>query len=120
MVHTSLLQRAVRTWYNIADELDLHWIEHYKDWRLNERHYGALQGLNKAETAAKYGDEQVKIWRRSYDIAPPELDMRDHRHPRYEIKYKSIPAELLPRSESLKTTVKRVVPYWTKVIQPQI
>ena len=83
MCHTSVLQRAIKTWYNIADQLDLNWIEHHKHWRLNERHYGALQGLNKAETAQQYGDDQVNVWRRSYDVPPPTLDIDDDRHPRY-------------------------------------
>ena len=90
------------------------------DWRLNERHYGALQGLNKAETAEKHGDEQVLIWRRSYDIPPPELDYNDERHPRFDKLYSGIATDLLPNSESLKDTVKRFMPYWFDVIKPEI
>ena len=90
------------------------------DWRLNERHYGGLQGLNKAETAEKHGDEQVLIWRRSYDIPPPELDYNDERHPRFDKLYSEIATDLLPNSESLKDTVKRFMPYWFDVIKPEI
>jgi len=85
--YTSVLQRAIKTYYTIAGELDLNWIPHYKHWRLNERHYGALQGLNKAETAKKHGEEQVLQWRRSYDIPPPSLDLDDERHPRFAQQY---------------------------------
>jgi len=95
-------------------------IETIYNWRLNERHYGALQGLNKAETALKYGDEQVLIWRRSYDIRPPELDWDDERHPRVDKKYKTLKKEELPSSECLKDTVLRFLPYWEKTISPEV
>ena len=96
------------------------WIPHYKTWRLNERHYGALQGFNKAETAAKHGEELVNQWRRSYDIPPPELDLTDERHPSFERRYSGLPADVLPKTESLKTTVDRVLPYWYDTICPQV
>ena len=94
------------------------WIPHHKTWRLNERHYGALQGLNKAETAEKHGEEQVLKWRRSYDIPPPELDLEDERHPRFERRYGDLPPDVLPKTESLKITVDRVLPYWYDTICP--
>lgn len=100
--------------------MDCLWIPHHKTWRLNERHYGALQGLNKAETAEKHGEEQVLQWRRSYDIPPPELDMEDPRHPQFERRYTGLPATILPRTESLKITVDRVLPYWYDTLCPQI
>lgn len=117
---TSLLSRAIRTLNVILDEMDLTWIPVTKHWELNERHYGALQGLNKAETAAKHGDEQVFIWRRSYDLPPPPIDSSDPRHPRQDPRYASIPANLLPSTESLKDTVARVIPFWEKMIAPQV
>jgi 2,3-bisphosphoglycerate-dependent phosphoglycerate mutase len=115
---TSVLKRAIRTLWHIQDEMDLMWIPVVRDWRLNERHYGALQGLNKAETAAKYGDEQVHIWRRSYDIPPPPLDPDDKRHPAHDPRYAGIAG--LPATESLATTLERVLPCWTDVIAPQL
>ncbi len=115
---TSVLKRAIRTLWLMLDEMDQMWIPVVRDWRLNERHYGALQGLNKAETAAKYGDEQVHIWRRSYDIPPPELDLDDDRHPANDSRYAGI--EGLPASESLKTTLDRVKPCWEDVIAPDL
>tara|TARA_B100000085_G_scaffold278669_1_gene300809 strand:+ start:248 stop:994 length:747 start_codon:yes stop_codon:yes gene_type:complete len=120
VVHTSLLKRANRTMEICIDEMGLSKVSKKFDWRLNERHYGALQGLNKAETAEKHGDEQVLIWRRSYDIPPPELDYNDERHPRFDKLYSEITADLLPNSESLKDTVKRFMPYWHDVIKPEI
>ena len=115
---TSVLTRAIRTLWIIMDELDRLWLPVVRDWRLNERHYGALQGLNKAETAAKYGDEQVHIWRRSYSTLPPELEAGDERHPRHDPRYAGI-AEL-PGAESLATTLERVQPCWEELIEPEI
>ena len=120
VAYTSLLKRAIRTCWIALDELDLLWLPTYRSWRLNERHYGALQGLNKAETAAKHGDEQVKIWRRSYDIPPPALTADDPRHAGRDPRYaKMSPAEL-PLAESLKDTVARFLPYWNETIAPAI
>jgi 2,3-bisphosphoglycerate-dependent phosphoglycerate mutase len=117
---TSVLKRAIRTlWYSL-DALDLMWIPVEKSWRLNERHYGALQGLNKAETAQKHGDDQVKIWRRSYDIPPPPLTTDDERHPARDPRYASLDAGELPLTESLKDTVARFLPYWHGTIAPTI
>jgi 2,3-bisphosphoglycerate-dependent phosphoglycerate mutase len=117
---TSVLKRAIRTlWYSL-DALDLMWIPVEKDWRLNERHYGALQGLNKAETAHKHGDDQVKIWRRSYDIPPPPLTPDDERHPSRDPRYVSLDPNVLPLTESLKDTVARFLPYWHQAIAPTI
>ena len=118
IAYTSVLKRAIRTLWHIQDQMDLMWIPVIRDWRLNERHYGALQGLNKAETAAKYGDEQVHIWRRSYDIPPPPLDISDERHPAHDPRYAGITG--LPATESLATTLDRVRPCWTEVIAPQL
>ena len=120
VVHTSLLKRANRTMEICIDEMGLSNVSKKFDWRLNERHYGSLQGLNKAETAEKHGDEQVLIWRRSYDVRPPELDYDDERHPRFDSLYSKMPAELLPSSECLKDTVERFMPYWFDVIKPGI
>ena len=119
MAHTSNLTRAIKTYNTVAEEMGHLWIPHYKSWRLNERHYGALQGLNKAETAEKHGEEQVLKWRRSYDIPPPELEMDDERHPRFDRRYGLLPPDVLPRTESLKITVDRVLPYWNDTICPQ-
>ena len=120
VAYTSLLKRAIRTCWITLDELDLLWIPVYRSWRLNERHYGALQGLNKAETAAKHGDDQVKIWRRSYDIPPPALAPDDPRHAGRDPRYaKMSPAEL-PLAESLKDTVARFLPYWDETVAPSI
>ena len=118
IAYTSVLKRAIRTLWHIQDQMDLMWIPVIRDWRLNERHYGALQGLNKAETAAKYGDDQVHIWRRSYDIPPPPLDASDERHPSHDPRYAGIAG--LPSTESLATTLDRVLPCWTDVIAPQL
>jgi 2,3-bisphosphoglycerate-dependent phosphoglycerate mutase len=115
---TSVLKRAIRTLWLILDEMDLMWIPVIRDWRLNERHYGALTGLNKAETAAKYGEDQVHIWRRSYDIPPPELELDDERHPSHDPRYAGISS--LPASESLATTLERVAPCWEQVIAPEL
>jgi 2,3-bisphosphoglycerate-dependent phosphoglycerate mutase len=120
LAYTSVLKRAIRTLWFILDELDLMWIPVRNAWELNERHYGALQGLNKAETAAKFGDEQVKIWRRSYDTPPPELTPSDERFPGNDPRYKNVPRNRLPLTESLKETVARVVPYWEQTIVPDI
>src|SRR5436189_2567549 len=120
IAYVSVLKRAIRTLNIALDELDLLWIPVIKHWRLNERHYGALQGLNKAETAAQHGEDQVKIWRRSYDIPPPPLALDDPRHPSHDPRYASIPADELPRSESLKDTVARFMPYWHETIAPTI
>lgn len=116
--YTSVLKRAIRTLWIILDEMDLMWIPETKSWLLNERHYGGLQGLDKAETAAKYGDEQVKIWRRSYDIPPPELDETDERYLGNDPRYADVAN--FPKTECLKDTVKRVVPYWESEISPKI
>jgi 2,3-bisphosphoglycerate-dependent phosphoglycerate mutase len=117
---TSVLKRAIRTLGIALDTLDLLWIPVTKNWRLNERHYGALQGLNKAETAAKYGDAQVKIWRRSFDIPPPPLTPDDPRHPSHDPRYKGLRPSELPLTESLKETVARFMPYWHATIAPAI
>ncbi|WP_373128166.1 2,3-diphosphoglycerate-dependent phosphoglycerate mutase [Dielma fastidiosa] len=116
--YTSYLKRAIHTLNLILDEMDRAWLPVNKSWRLNERHYGALQGLNKAETAAKYGEEQVKIWRRSYDILPPALASDDERQPSKQPMYRGINIQDLPSSESLKTTIERVVPYFENCIKP--
>ena len=115
---TSVLKRAIRTLWIMLDEMDRVWIPVIRDWRLNERHYGALQGLNKGETAAKYGDEQVHIWRRSYAIPPPALEIDDERHPAHDKRYAGI--ENLPATESLATTLERVLPCWEDSIVPQL
>ena len=118
VAYTSVLKRAIRTLWIILDEMDLMWIPVVRSWRLNERHYGALQGLNKAETAAEHGEDQVKIWRRSYDIPPPALDISDERHPCHDPRYAGI--DNLPGTESLKTTLDRVKPYWDERIAPDL
>lgn len=115
--YTSYLKRAIHTASAVLGELDEEWIPIVKDWRLNERHYGALQGLNKAETAAKYGAEQVRIWRRSFDIRPPALDPADERNPALQKMYRNVEKTLLPLTESLKDTIARVVPYYENVIK---
>ena len=118
--YTSVLTRAIRTLFYSLDALDLLWIPVKKSWRLNERHYGALQGLNKAETAAKHGDEQTKIWRRSYDIPPPALTVDDPRHPSHDPRYRSLDPRDLPSTECLKDTVARFLPLWHDEIAPAI
>ena len=120
VAYTSVLKRAIRTLWTVLDDMDMMWIPVHRSWRLNERHYGALQGLNKAETAEKHGEDQVKIWRRSYDIPPPPLDLDDPRHPSRDRRYSSLPAAELPRSESLKDTVARFMPFWDQTIAPEI
>ncbi len=120
LVFTSLLKRAIRTCNIALDELDQLWLPVERSWRLNERHYGALQGLNKAETAAKHGEDQVKIWRRAYAIAPPPLTPDDPRHPSRDPRYAGVPPGDLPLTESLKDTVARFLPYWHASIAPQI
>ena len=117
---TSVLKRAIRTLWMIQDEMDLMWIPVHRSWRLNERHYGALQGLNKAETAAKFGEAQVKIWRRSYDVPPPVLTADDERFPGHDPRYRSLGPSDLPLTECLKDTVARVLPYWNQTIAPAI
>jgi 2,3-bisphosphoglycerate-dependent phosphoglycerate mutase len=118
--YTSVLKRAIRTLWIILDEMDLMWIPETKSWLLNERHYGALQGLNKAETAAQYGEEQVLIWRRSYDVLPTLLDEKDERWLGSDPRYSGIKPEMFPRAEALKQTVERVVPYYQTEIAPKI
>ena len=120
LAFTSVLKRAIRTLWIALDEMDLMWIPVEKSWRLNERHYGGLQGLNKAETAAKHGEAQVKIWRRSYDIPPPALDRDDPRHPSRDPRYASLSPSELPLTESLKDTVARFLPYWHETIAPAV
>lgn len=117
---TSVLKRAIKTLWLALEELDQVWIPVFNSWRLNERHYGALQGLNKAEMAAKFGDEQVLIWRRSYDTPPPALDPDDPRHPRHDPRYAALSPQELPRTESLKDTVARFIPYWHETVAPVI
>jgi 2,3-bisphosphoglycerate-dependent phosphoglycerate mutase len=118
--YTSVLKRATRTLNIIQEELDLDWIPVVRAWQLNERHYGALQGLNKAEMAVKYGEAQVKIWRRSYDVPPPALELTDERHPRFDRRYADLTPEQLPATESLKITLERVLPYWHSTLAPAI
>ena len=120
VAYTSVLKRAIRTCWIALDELDLLWIPMERNWRLNERHYGALQGLNKAETAARHGEEQTLIWRRSYDIPPPPLDADDPRHPSHDPRYASLRPDELPSTESLKSTVERFLPYWMETIAPAV
>ena len=117
---TSLLKRAIRTLNFALEEMDRLWLPVEKDWRLNERHYGALQGLNKAETAAKFGEQQVLVWRRSYDIPPPALEPGDERHPGRDRRYAGLDPARLPLTECLKDTVARVVPYWSEHIAPRV
>jgi len=118
--YTSVLKRAIRTLWIVLDEMDLMWIPVERSWRLNERHYGALQGLNKAETAAKYGEAQVKIWRRSYAIQPPPLEASDERFPGRDPRYHNLSPKELPLTECLKDTVERFLPYWHETIAPAI
>ena len=117
---TSVLKRAIRTLWIALDEMDRMWIPVERSWRLNERHYGALQGLNKAQTVEKHGEAQVKIWRRSYDVPPPKLELDDQRHPRFDARYASVPAAELPAAESLKDTLARVLPFWNSRIAPEL
>ena len=120
LAHTSVLKRAIRTLWIALDEMDLMWIPVRRSWRLNERHYGALQGLNKKDTAEKFGMEQVHIWRRSYDIPPPGLDEGDERFPGRDPRYAALTPEEVPRTESLKMTLERVLPYWHETIVPDL
>ena len=120
IAYTSVLKRAIRTLWITLDGLDLMWIPVIRHWRLNERHYGALQGLNKAETAQKFGDDQVKIWRRSYDIQPPALEKNDERYPGKDPRYADLKDNELPLTECLKDTVARFVPYWEETIAPAV
>ncbi|HLF18015.1 MAG TPA: 2,3-diphosphoglycerate-dependent phosphoglycerate mutase [Candidatus Omnitrophota bacterium] len=117
---TSVLKRAIRTLWIVLDEMDLMWIPVHRSWRLNERHYGALQGLNKSETAQKFGEEQVLIWRRSYDVPPPPLEESDKRHPLHDPRYKDLKKIDLPSTESLELTVKRFLSYWNETIAPVV
>jgi 2,3-bisphosphoglycerate-dependent phosphoglycerate mutase len=120
IAYTSVLKRAIRTLWIVLDEMDLMWIPVIRNWRLNERHYGALQGLNKSETAQKYGDAQVKLWRRSYDIQPPALEKNDNRYPGNDPRYSELSESELPLTECLKDTVNRFVPYWENTIAPTV
>ena len=120
VAYTSVLKRAIKTLWLVLEEMDLEWLPVTRAWQLNERHYGALQGLNKAEMAAQYGEAQVKIWRRSYDTPPPALEMDDERHPRFDRRYASLTPEELPRTEALKNTVARMLPYWHSTLAPVV
>ncbi len=120
VAYTSVLRRAIQTLWIVLQEMNLEWIPVINAWRLNERHYGALQGLNKAEMAEKYGEAQVKTWRRSYDVPPPPLDPSDKRHPRFDPRYAGLKPEDLPATESLKLTLARVLPYWHSVLAPAV
>ncbi|MFC2063991.1 2,3-diphosphoglycerate-dependent phosphoglycerate mutase [Chloroflexota bacterium] len=120
LAFTSVLKRAIKTLWIALEEMDLEWIPVINAWQLNERHYGDLQGLNKAETAEKFGDDQVKIWRRSYDTPPPSLDLDDPRHPRFDRRYAELSPGQLPAAESLKITLERVLPFWHSEISPLI
>jgi 2,3-bisphosphoglycerate-dependent phosphoglycerate mutase len=120
VAHTSVLKRAIRTLWIMLDEMDRMWIPVARSWRLNERHYGALQGLDKVQTAERHGEAQVKIWRRSYDIPPPPLAADDERHPRFDPRYRGVDPSRLPATESLKDTLGRVLPYWRESIAPQL
>ena len=120
IAYTSVLKRAIRTLWLTLDQMDLMWIPVFNSWRLNERHYGALQGLNKSEMAAKYGEEQVLIWRRSYDIRPPALEENDPRHPKFEARYYGLDKKDIPSTECLKDTVVRFLPFWHEQIAPVI
>jgi len=118
--YTSVLKRAIKTLWIVLGDLELEWLPVQRAWQLNERHYGALQGLNKAETAEQYGEAQVKIWRRSYATPPPSLELDDPRHPRFDRRYASLTAEQLPRTEALRDTVARMVPYWQNTLVPAV
>jgi 2,3-bisphosphoglycerate-dependent phosphoglycerate mutase len=120
VAYTSVLKRAIRTLWIVLDHMDLMWIPEYRSWRLNERHYGGLQGLNKAETAAQHGEEQTKIWRRSYDVPPPPVTRDDPRYPGRDPRYATLTASELPLTECLKDTVERFLPYWHETIAPAI
>jgi 2,3-bisphosphoglycerate-dependent phosphoglycerate mutase len=120
LAYTSVLKRAIRTLWIVLDDMDLMWIPVRRSWRLNERHYGALQGLNKAKIAAQYGKKQFMIWRRSYDAPPPPLDENDPRHPRFDPRYRDVDPKELPATECLKDTLTRFLPYWHGEIAPEI
>ena len=120
IAYTSVLRRAIKTLWIVLEEMELEWIPIHLTWRLNERHYGALQGLDKSEMAAKFGEEQVKIWRRSYDTPPPTLELDDKRHPRFDRRYSGLSCEDLPSTESLKLTLQRVLPYWHSTLAPMV
>lgn len=120
VAHTSVLKRAIRTLWTVLDEMDRMWVPVQRSWRLNERHYGALQGLDKAETSQKHGEEQVKVWRRSYDIPPPPMPVEDPGHPAQDVRYAGLDPRALPGTESLATTLERVLPYWHDAIAPQL
>jgi 2,3-bisphosphoglycerate-dependent phosphoglycerate mutase len=120
LAYTSVLRRAIQTLWIVLQDMGLEWIPVTNAWQLNERHYGALQGLNKAEMAEKFGEAQVKIWRRSYDVPPPALELDDERHPRFDPRYTSLTPEQLPATESLKITLERVLPYWHSTLSPVI
>ena len=120
LAYTSVLKRAIQTLWIVLQEMGLEWIPVTNAWQLNERHYGALQGLNKAETAKEYGEAQVKIWRRSYDVPPPALEWDDQRHPHFEPRYAGLTKDQLPATESLKITLERVLPFWHSTIAPTI
>jgi 2,3-bisphosphoglycerate-dependent phosphoglycerate mutase len=120
VAYTSVLKRAIKTLWIIMEDMELEWLPVYRAWQLNERHYGALQGLNKAEMAEKFGQEQVQIWRRSYDVPPPALEWDDERHPRFDRRYGALTPDQLPATESLKLTLERVLPYWHMVLAPAV
>ncbi|MCX6284497.1 MAG: 2,3-diphosphoglycerate-dependent phosphoglycerate mutase [Bacteroidetes bacterium] len=120
IAYTSYLTRAIRTLWLIQEQMDLLWIPVHKTWRLNEKHYGNLQGLNKTEMVEKYGDKQVLIWRRSYDVAPPPLPEDDPRHPKYDPRYRDLDPKDIPATEALKNTVERIVPYWKDEMEPNL
>lgn len=120
VAYTSVLKRAIKTLDYILEEIDQVWLPVHKDWRLNERHYGNLQGLNKTEMAQQHGEEQVKIWRRSYDVPPPEMSTTDPRHPKNDVRYRNVPLRDLPGSESLKDTVARFIPLWNEKVVPDL
>lgn len=119
-VYTSVLKRAIKTMWIVMEEMGLEWLPVRRAWQLNERHYGSLQGLNKAEMAEKFGEEQVHVWRRSYDVPPPALELDDERHPRFDRRYAGLKPEELPATESLKITLERVLPYWDSELAPVI
>ncbi|MCF8367190.1 MAG: 2,3-diphosphoglycerate-dependent phosphoglycerate mutase [Bacteroidales bacterium] len=120
MAFTSYLKRAIKTLWLALEEMDQMWIPVYKSWRLNEKHYGMLQGLNKAETAEKYGDEKVLMWRRSFDIPPSEIPADDDRHPKFDPRYAELKPEEVPATEALKDTIERLIPYWDGEIKPAL
>jgi 2,3-bisphosphoglycerate-dependent phosphoglycerate mutase len=120
IAYTSVLKRAIRTWWITMDKLDRLWVPVERTWRLNERHYGNLQGLNKVEMVQKFGEDQVKIWRRSYAVQPPALGPNDPRSPTFDLRYKNIPKDLLPLTECLKDTVQRFLPFWTETLAPAL